>query len=85
VRGPTGPPTGCTVAAHLAGGGRGADAVDGQVELLCPANPPAGCAFSTRCPYAKPLCHERAPEPTPRPDGGTVACHFPVGGADALP
>jgi peptide/nickel transport system ATP-binding protein/oligopeptide transport system ATP-binding protein len=50
-------------------------------ELPDPANPPAGCAFSTRCPYAMPVCHERAPEPTPRPDGGSVACHLHAEGS----
>jgi oligopeptide/dipeptide ABC transporter ATP-binding protein len=34
-------------------------------------NPPPGCRFHTRCPYARELCAEREP---PLEDG--VACHF---------
>lgn len=41
-----------------------------------PANPPPGCAFHTRCPYAKPICKQETP-PWRELDGGHgVACHF---------
>ncbi len=44
-------------------------------ELPSPLNPPAGCVFSSRCPYAVERC--RADRPLPRPvDGRLVACHF---------
>ncbi|MFO1396570.1 MAG: dipeptide ABC transporter ATP-binding protein [Burkholderiales bacterium] len=44
-------------------------------ELPSPLNPPAGCVFSTRCPYAQPVC--TAERPALRPvDGRQVACHF---------
>ena len=44
-------------------------------ELPSPLNPPAGCVFSSRCPYAVERC--RAERPLPRPvDGRLVACHF---------
>src|SRR5205807_480069 len=39
-------------------------------------NPPSGCRFHTRCPWAMPICADRAParlEPQP---GHTVACHL---------
>jgi len=44
-------------------------------ELPSPLNPPSGCVFSSRCPYAVERC--RAERPLPRPvDGRLVACHF---------
>jgi len=45
-------------------------------ELPSPLDPPSGCVFSSRCPYAVELC--RAERPLPRTVGGsrTVACHF---------
>ncbi|HSI52548.1 MAG TPA: dipeptide ABC transporter ATP-binding protein [Ramlibacter sp.] len=44
-------------------------------ELPSPLNPPSGCVFSSRCPYAQERCH--AERPLPRPVAGRlVACHF---------
>jgi dipeptide transport system ATP-binding protein len=45
-------------------------------ELPSPLNPPSGCVFSSRCPYAVERC--KAERPLPRPVGDTriVACHF---------
>jgi dipeptide transport system ATP-binding protein len=43
-------------------------------ELPSPLNPPPGCAFASRCPYATDRCSAERPEP--RAFGGhTVACH----------
>ncbi len=47
-------------------------------EIPSPVNPPSGCRFHTRCPYAKEICSQKAPE------GRTVGerkgfCHFPLG------
>jgi dipeptide transport system ATP-binding protein len=44
-------------------------------ELPSPLNPPAGCAFHTRCPFARERCS--AERPTLRKVGDRdVACHF---------
>jgi dipeptide transport system ATP-binding protein len=46
-----------------------------QGELPSPLHPPSGCVFSSRCPYAQPVC--QAQRPLPRPvDERLVACHF---------
>lgn len=46
-------------------------------------NPPPGCSFAPRCPYAQPVCVED--EPQLRSDDGDAlhrfACHIPVGTA----
>ena len=40
-------------------------------------NPPPGCAFHPRCPFAVDVCRELVPElePTGGNDGHVVACH----------
>jgi peptide/nickel transport system ATP-binding protein len=44
-------------------------------------NPPQGCAFSPRCPYAQDRCREERPELTPSPTDPAhrFACFYPVG------
>jgi dipeptide transport system ATP-binding protein len=44
-------------------------------ELPSPINPPSGCAFHRRCPYATPECAVKRPE-LRRVDGRLVACHY---------
>jgi peptide/nickel transport system ATP-binding protein len=43
-------------------------------------NPPAGCKFSPRCPYAQDRCREEEPQiQADSAPGHEFACHFPVG------
>ena len=49
-------------------------------ELPNPANPPKGCAFHPRCPYAEAICAEEEPMLQEVEPGHVAACHF----ADAL-
>jgi dipeptide transport system ATP-binding protein len=44
-------------------------------ELPSPIDPPSGCAFHRRCPYATAECAERRPE-LRLIDGRHVACHY---------
>ena len=44
-------------------------------ELPSPLNPPSGCPFNTRCPYAESRCVEQSPE-LREVDGRLVSCHF---------
>lgn len=49
-------------------------------EIPSPINPPPGCHFHTRCPYAKDKCKLEIPEWQEIKSGHFVACHF----ADSL-
>lgn len=45
-------------------------------DLPNPANPPVGCNFNTRCPYAEDICFEQEPEFIEVKPKHWVACHF---------
>ena len=45
-------------------------------DIPSPANPPKGCRFHTRCPYAKEICRHVTPEYREYEDGHFAACHL---------
>jgi peptide/nickel transport system ATP-binding protein len=57
----------------LAMSGKSRTAVAGEVPN--PLDPPTGCAFHPRCPYAVDRCRREVPVLKPARGGGEVACH----------
>jgi peptide/nickel transport system ATP-binding protein len=53
--------------------GRQREPVAGEVPN--PINPPSGCAFHPRCPYANDRCRAELPLPLASSEGSQVACH----------
>ena len=53
-------------------GMEGLRTLEGQIPS--PINPPAGCAFHQRCPYATEACAKAAPQPLDLGGGHTVSC-----------
>ena len=46
-------------------------------DIPSPVNPPSGCRFRTRCPYATDKCAKEVPELKTYGDR-QVACHYPL-------
>lgn len=55
--------------------GKGKELLTG--EIPSPVNPPSGCRFRTRCPYATELCARETPA-LHEEDGRLFACHYPL-------
>jgi peptide/nickel transport system ATP-binding protein len=47
-------------------------------EVASPINPPPGCRFHPRCPYAKEICKKEQPQLLEIRKGRYVGCHFPL-------
>ena len=47
-----------------------------SLELPDPANPPSGCRFHPRCPYAEEVCAQAVPGLREMGDGRQIACHL---------
>ena len=59
------------------------DVIPGQPPDL--ADPPPGCRFHPRCPFAMPVCSVEKPPEVTLDDGVRVACHLYPPGTDGVP
>ena len=52
------------------------DRIKLEGDIPSPANPPKGCRFHTRCPYAKEICKHVTPDYKEYGEGHFAACHL---------
>ena len=71
---PRHPYTAGLLAAAPAMAGRRRPAVQLRDEIPSPADPPTGCVFRTRCPFALPRCAAEVPALRPAGQGRAMAC-----------
>ena len=45
-------------------------------DVPSPANPPSGCTFHPRCPFAMEICKSAVPEQVEFKSGHTANCHL---------
>jgi peptide/nickel transport system ATP-binding protein len=62
---------------------RRGDDVGIKGELPSAIDPPSGCRFRTRCPFAQELCAQEEPQLRAFGPGHVAACHFPLQGYHA--
>ena len=72
---PTHPYTQALLASTPGVAGRNVQRIVLKGEQPSPLDPPSGCVFSSRCPYAVERCRAERPLPLPV-DGRLSACHF---------
>ncbi|MGX5668028.1 ABC transporter ATP-binding protein [Rhizobium daejeonense] len=71
---PQHPYTRALISTTLSGREEGLIPLTLEGELPSPMNPPAGCRFRTRCPFAKEECGRESPEETMAGRGHRVSC-----------
>lgn len=71
---PRHPYTAGLLAAAPALAGKTRPAVQLRDEIPSPADPPSGCVFRTRCPFAMPRCAEEVPPLRSAGEGRSMAC-----------
>jgi oligopeptide/dipeptide ABC transporter ATP-binding protein len=59
---------------------RGRERIVLQGDIPSPLNPPSGCRFHTRCPFAMEICSVEDPPASSAPGGTTVFCHLHTSG-----